>query len=392
MDKLLDRLMPKTPIPEPPQPGIYQSSFPPNVERPTRLHLRLEPDGRGVLIINAATILHLNPTAAEHVYWMVQGIDAAEAARTLAARYRVSRRRALRDQQDLRARILRLAEAPDLDPVVFLGMERLKPYSARGSAPHRLDCALTYRIDESGEQDPLAREAVDRELDESEWKQILEKAWAAGIPHVTFTGGEPTLRPDLPALIKHAEELGQVTGLLTNGRRLADEAYFEALDQAGLDHLLVALIPGDPRSESGLMQALDSELFTAVHLNLTPLGSEGAAEWIHRLSRLGVPALSLSVAETDERGQRLLQEARDLVAGLGMDLIWDLPAPYSQNNPIAVELSEPLKGAGSAWLYVEPDGDVLPSQGMTPILGNLLEDPWPQIWERAASLAEPDAS
>ena len=42
----------------------------------------------------------------------------------------------------------------------------------------------------------------------------MDKAWAAGIPHITFTGGEPTLRDDLPALIAHAEKIGQVTGLL----------------------------------------------------------------------------------------------------------------------------------------------------------------------------------
>ncbi len=46
----------------------------------------------------------------------------------------------------------------------------------------------------------------------------------SGIPHVVFTGGEPTLRDDLPELIAHAERNGQITGLNTNGRRLADRA------------------------------------------------------------------------------------------------------------------------------------------------------------------------
>ena len=43
---------------------------------------------------------------------------------------------------------------------------------------------------------PIKR--VDRELTTDEWGDILDKAWAAGIPHITFTGGEPTLR-DGPA-------------------------------------------------------------------------------------------------------------------------------------------------------------------------------------------------
>ena len=38
-------------------------------------------------------------------------------------------------------------------------------------------------------------------------------------------------------------------------------------------------------------------------------------------------------------------------------------------------------GAGTAWLYVEPDGDVLPAQGMPDqVLGNFLRDPWDKIY------------
>ena len=62
------------------------------------------------------------------------------------------------------------------------------------TSPLRLDCALTYRLrpDSSAEYAPTKR--VDRELTADEWRTILDKAWQAGIPHVTFTGGEPTLR------------------------------------------------------------------------------------------------------------------------------------------------------------------------------------------------------
>jgi len=40
-----------------------------------------------------------------------------------------------------------------------------------------------------------------------------------------------------------------------------------------------------------------------------------------------------------------------------------------------------MDGAGKAWLYVEPDGDVLPAQGMADqILGNILRDEWEKIY------------
>ena len=70
-----------------------------------------------------------------------------------------------------------------------------------------------------------------------------------------------------------------------------------------------------------------------------------------------------------------------------MDLVWDMPVPYSENNPVTLELEnvaeqEAPVGAGKAWLYVEPDGDVLPAQGLyDQILGNILNDPWEKIWE-----------
>ena len=46
---------------------------------------------------------------------------------------------------------------------------------------------------------------------------------------MVFTGGEPTLRDDLPELIAHAESNGQVSGLLSDGLRFADPAYLDSL-------------------------------------------------------------------------------------------------------------------------------------------------------------------
>jgi MoaA/NifB/PqqE/SkfB family radical SAM enzyme len=57
--------------------------------------------------------------------------------------------------------------------------------------------------------------------------------------------------------------------------------------------------------------------------------------------------------------------------------------PYSEYNPVVYESAEDAipEGAGRAWLYVEPDGDVLPSQGnSSKVLGNLLQDDWKMIY------------
>ena len=385
MDSIIARFFtPKEPPPAP-DPGVYQTMFPEDAENPNRLHLRVESDGTGLLLVNAATVLHLNQTATEHVALWIQGLGEEDAARIIAARYKLSRKHALRDQRALREEILTLATEPDLDPVLFLGMDRVEPYSIAPSAPYRLDCALTYKLDEQGTLDPLARERVDRELSRSEWMQILSTAWDVNIPHVTFTGGEPTLREDLPDLIQYAENLGQVTGILTHGKQLADPAYLDRLDKSGLDHILIAFTPDDPVAKQGLERALETDIFVAVHLTLDPTTIPQIIDTLEELSQMGVKAVSLAAIEKSDQWVNALEQAREKAAALGLDLIWDLPAPYSDKNPIAVELENVHQGAGRAWLYVEPDGDVLPTQGVNQVLGNILRDPWDQIWDQAVS-------
>ena len=62
----------------------------PASEPPYRLHLRIEPDLSGLLIVNAATVLHLNPTATEHAYHFIQAESAEQAAAAISAATRSS--------------------------------------------------------------------------------------------------------------------------------------------------------------------------------------------------------------------------------------------------------------------------------------------------------------
>ena len=106
-----------------------------------------------------------------------------------------------------------------------------------------------------------------------------------------------------------------------------------------------------------------------------------AEETLERLEKLGVKSLSLTII--DHSLQDMFNTLRNKAAESGLTLRFDLPVPYSVYNPVAYETQEdePPQGAGKAWLYVEPDGDVLPAQGMgDKVLGNLLTDPWSKIY------------
>ncbi|MBU4224752.1 MAG: radical SAM protein, partial [Chloroflexi bacterium] len=340
-----------------------------------RLHLRMQPDGCGILIVNAATVLHLNATAAEFAYHMMKGTTPEEAARQVARRYRISRVTARQDFLDFRERVQTMIHTPDLDPTAYLDFERVTPRSQALTAPLRLDCALTYRLPPGDKAEYAPTRRVERELTTQEWQHILDIAWRAGIPHVTFTGGEPTLREDLPALIAHAEKNGQVCGLLSDGLKLAEKMYLQTLLQTGLDHLLFVLQPDDKASWKALETILPEDLFTTVHLTVTPKNANKAAHILEKLAKLEVKSLSLSASDPALRDT--FNVLRDRAAELGLSLAFDLPVPYSVDNPVAFETAEDNipEGAGKAWLYVEPDGDVLPAQGMADkVLGNFLRD------------------
>jgi hypothetical protein len=378
-NRMIERVfVPFKPLP----PGVFPYQTPPDAPMQYRLHLRIEPDGEGILVVNAKTVLHLNQTATELIYHLVQKTPEDAAVEQIARRYHVKKDQALQDYRNLIQRIQELISTPGLDPETFLDFQRVDPHFKDLSAPLRLDCALTYRVSEQVAKDVAPVERVGHELLTEEWKTIMEKAWNAGIPHVIFTGGEPTLRPDLPELIAHGQKLGQVTGLLTDGYRLTDTHYFHQLLQSGLDHLMILLEPGEDQSWEAVRDAVVEDIHVTVHLTIDQADATPFITLLDRLCDMGVKEISLSANDTSfaEALHVLSASAADRL----MSLVWDLPVPYSHVHPVALEIAEhekPPSGAGRAWLYVEPDGDVLPTQGVTTVLGNLLTDPWEKIWQ-----------
>ena len=97
--------------------------------------------------------------------------------------------------------------------------------------------------------DPTVRGAM---LPRDEMFRIVEQVAAAPLPEgkaarkLTFAGGEPTLCPWLPALVSHANSLGLVTMVVTNGSR-CDAAYLERMS-AVLDWLTVSIDSLDPET------------------------------------------------------------------------------------------------------------------------------------------------
>ena len=370
--------------PRPFPPGNYQATTTTDDGSPLRLHLRVEKDGEGILVINASTILHLNPTATEIAYHIIQKTPEEDAFKEMMKRYRVDELVIREDFTNFKDRIHSIIHTPDLDPETFLDVDRLELHDKEISAPLRLDCALTYQLSNGDSSIFAPTDRVQRNLDSGEWKTIFNKAWQVGIPHVIFTGGEPTLRPDLPELVQAAQDLGQVTGLITDGLRFTEKDYLHQLLQAGLDHVLFILDPEDSQSWEALRDLTNEDIFVTAHLTINTKNQADAVGLLSKLKKLGIRSLSLSAdSEKTKQAMGIFQQKS---AEYGFTLVWDLPVPYSHNNPISAEMeaAESRKeGAGRTWLYIEPDGDVLPGQGINKVLGNFLSDPWEEIWLKA---------
>jgi radical SAM protein with 4Fe4S-binding SPASM domain len=372
----------------------------------SRIHLRLEDDGSGTLLVNASQVYHLNPSATLMARLILAETAERQAVAAVVDRYRVSISRAKTDYLALQRQLAELVRPGGACPICDLQLDVRPPFSSRPSAPYRMDLALTYRCNNDCAHCYNARPRDFPEKGTEIWKQILDRLWQIGVPHVVFTGGEPTLRRDLSDLIAYAEGLGQITGLNTNGRRLRDPRYVEQLVDAGLDHVQITVESHDPeihdrlvrtsgaweQTQEGLRQALASPLFVMTNTTLLRENSLHLSQTLDYFSRMGVPTVGLNALIYAGRGAQvgtglpegdlpsLLDLARGFIERSGQRLIWYTPTQYCQFDPVQLQLG--VKGCTAA-LYsmcVEPDGCVLPCQSYYHPLGQLLEEDWPAIW------------
>lgn len=394
-----------------PLPGLYHYTRETEHEK-SRIHLRVDPDGSGTLIVNANSVMHLNPTAAFMAWLVLEGRTEDERIKALRSQYLVSKKQA---EADLSAFLFQFDELIRPDgacPIHELDLESLMPFSARPNAPYRMDLAVTYRCNNDCAHCYNARERNFPELGTEQWFKILDQLWALGVPHIVFTGGEATLRSDLPELIRHAEANGQITGLNTNARRLSDEKYVQTLVDAGLDHVQVTVESCNEQIHDemmrakgafkqtihGLKNALASNLYVMTNTTMLRTNVHTIPATLDFLADIGVPTIGLNALIYSGNGltvgtglreselQPLLDIATQKTDERGQRLIWYTPTQYCQFDPTANNLG--VKGCTAA-LYsmcIESNGNVLPCQSYYHPLGNMLTDPWDSIWNHKLSV------
>lgn len=294
----------------------------------------------------------------------------------------------------------------------------LREYASHMTAPHRMDLMVSAMTKQDGTWNcnlkcrhcyaagqPAAGTA---QLNTEQWKEIIGRLKKAGVPQLTFTGGEPTMRSDLVELVNEARWF--VTRLNTNGIRLTPDLC-RALYEASLDSVQITLYSwkeeihdrlvgakgGFEKTTSGIRSALKAGLNVSVN---TPLCRDNRdyEKTLEFLNGLGVGYVTcsglietgnassetsmscqLSVAEMGE----ILERAAAFCGENGMELSFTSPGRAEIKLLKRLGISVPMCGACLSNMAVAPDGTVVPCQswlGEGAALGNMLTDSWKKIW------------
>ena len=360
------------------EPGFLVYHTPPEAPKQYRLHLRVEPNGEGVLIINASSTLHLNHSATEIAYYNMKGKSKGDIARLLAERFAIRPDIAGKDVEEFLAKIQNFIETVDLRPYADFGFEtHLNVESI--SAHYRLDCCLTYDLEAN--QQFLQPKPVDKDLSTQDWKTVIKRAYDAAIPHLIFYGGEPTLRDDLLELLGYCEELGLVTGLVSSGRKLGDPEYVNNLIASGLDHLMIPWVLSDAQMREALNYILPLDLYTCINIPIQQ--GNDYHPLIGELKALGANAISLTPVTEGDYSYFL--ELCDYVENLeGVDLVQDMPLPTPSDTFTRQEEILGFEVDDSAFIIMKVDTNGWLHTSFPPyaLLGSMVSEDWKSLWER----------
>lgn len=411
-------------------------------------HVTLDPDGPGVVrihlipctkpdrdtpfvaILNGQDILPLNLSWAILLTNLIEALQphagtelkdadwSAINAQAVAATRKIYRKtEPLQIESDLQMMLDTLiAVAQGKEPPLHIQPISLAQYAPRMAAPHRMDLMISTMVKDNAwhcNQKCLHCYAANQplsavpEMDTDQWLAVIEKCRGIGIPQLTFTGGEPTLRQDLVKLVQAAQWF--VTRLNTNGRMLTS-ALCKDLRAASLDAVQITFYSADEAvhnelvgvdgytdTVNGIKNALAAGLNVSLNTPLCSLNKDYRATvefaydlGIRYLTCSGlIPAgnaaesASKSVRLTPEELTEVLRPAMDFALSHGMEVNFTSPGWLDEDTLTGLGFTQiPSCGACLSNMAVAPDGTVLPCQSWLTGhgLGHILRTPWNRIW------------
>ncbi|MBN1978583.1 MAG: PqqD family peptide modification chaperone [Anaerolineae bacterium] len=378
----------------------------------TRDHVFIRPEDN-LLILRPNRVQYLNKTGTEmlHALYSQETVDVTALVAQVAGKYGVPASRVEGDLDKLlHSLALLLKDKAGCAPAV-----KMTPFgSHERKLPVLSEIALTYRCQNRCffcyASSPERGRSVP-EMATGEVKLVLDKIVdQARVPTVSFTGGEPTLRADLPELVAYARERGLRTNLITNGIRCGDEGYAARLAAAGLNSAQVSVEAGDAATHDAVVDhpgAFERTIqgvrnFKAagvhVHTNTTinDRNLDALPALIDLLGGMGQEYLSMNmvirtggaVGVPDvnyERIGEIVVALKERAESHGMRFVWYSPVPHCLFNPIVYGLGSQSCSAADGLLSIAPDGQVLPCSSFEHGVGNLVSEDFETVWNRRAA-------
>lgn len=296
-----------------------------------------------------------------------------------------------------------------------IGYMTFGEYAPYMRAPHRMDLMVSA-MTRDGKWHCNQRcvhcyaagqeQSQEQELSTDEWKRLIDKCREIGIPQLTFTGGEPTMRDDLTELVEHARWF--VTRLNTNGIRLTKELC-EQLHAASLDSVQITfyscekeihnrLVGADHYEDTlaGIDNALAAGISVSINTPLCTLNREYQktlqflrARGVRYVTCSGLITTGNATSEESEQLQLSTEEIKSVLAEAvaycfanGMEISFTSPGWVESSFCEELGITAPACGACLSNMAVTPAGNVVSCQSWLSdgVLGNLLGDDWDSIW------------
>lgn len=298
------------------------------------------------------------------------------------------------------------------EEITYLSMSDYAEYM---KAPHRMDLMVSAMTKDGSwhcNQNCVhcyaagQPESEEEELSTDEWKRIIEKCREIGVPQLTFTGGEPTMREDLFELIDHARWF--VTRLNTNGVKLTDD-YCRSLMNASLDSVQITFYSHDEEihnklvgaqrykdTVAGIENALEAGLNLSINTPLCTLNKdyvstlkflkEKGVKYVTCSGLITTGNATLSESEnlqlTHEEIRQILKESVEYCYANEMEISFTSPGWVDADLCEKLSISTPSCGACLSNMAITPGGNVVPCQSWLSgeVLGNFRKDDWDTIW------------